>query len=603
MHDRPTSHRSHRIRFLHIDREIECADDETVFHAARRAGVRIVGACGGRGACGSCMVRAHDGKLTDDSSAQVVGGKKWTHACRARPTADCAVEIAPRSLAPVRRADVHAQDEAEPPAPAPAIACQDVRVAEASLLDNADDFSRVRRALRARVETIDVEAARALPTILRDNDWSGRIFTRGDRIVGVGAPGRRNLGLAVDLGTTNVVGFLIDLESGARLASLGLENPQVAWGADLVSRINHAAGGRKHLDELQAAARTAIDALAHDLAQAVDGRAEDIRDVAICGNTAMQHLALGLPVRQLGRAPFVGVLHEAIDIPARDLGLRLAPGACVHMAGNVGGFVGSDHVAALLATRHRWQGDGVSLVMDIGTNTEISLVRGDAIVSASCPSGPALEGGHISCGMRAAEGAIERVTIEDGRLRVATIADATPVGICGSGILDAIAVGLRLEIIDRSGRIRDGHTDVVSDGSRRAIALARDVIVTQDDIRAVQLAKAAVRTGVDLLLERLDLKDQAIDRFILAGAFGAYIDLDSAIVAGLLPRLDRHKFAQVGNAAGVGITRMLASTHERRLAAEIAARCAYVELSTNPNFQKRFIKNIGFEAEQKGRLP
>ena len=591
---------THRVRFAHLDREVDCAADETIFHAARRSGVRIVGACGGRGACGSCMVRAHDGKLTDDDGAEIEGGRKWVHACRVRPVADCAIEIAPRSLAQVTRADVHARDEATI-APAPAVAFEDVTVPPATLIDHADDFSRVRRAMAAQVETIDIDAVRLLPQVLRDNEWSARVFSQEGRIVGFGAPGRRAVGLAIDLGTTNVVGFLLDLETGARLASLGIENPQVAWGADLVSRINHAVGGRRHQDELQAAARTAINALGHDLALAVGLRAHDVRDVTICGNTAMQHLLLGLPVRQLGRAPFVAAAHDAMDLFARDLGLEFASGARVHVAGNVGGFVGSDHVAALLATRARWEQGGVSLVMDIGTNTEISLMHDGQIVSASCPSGPALEGGHISCGMRAADGAIERVTSEDGRLRIATIANAAPVGVCGSGVLDAIAAGLRLGVLDKGGRIGEGHADVIVDGGRRAIRLADGVQVVQNDVRAVQLAKSAVRTGVDLLLERMGLSEARIDRFILAGAFGAYINLDSAMEIGLLPRLPREKFAQVGNAAGVGVARMLASTAERRLARKIAARCAYVELSTNPQFQKRFMKNIGFSGHREER--
>ncbi|MCB9997487.1 MAG: DUF4445 domain-containing protein [Methylobacteriaceae bacterium] len=584
---------TYRVRFAHIDREIDCAADETIFQAARRCGVRIVGACGGRGACGSCMVRAHDGRLTDDDGAEFEGGRKWAHACRVRPVADCAVEIAPRSLAQVTRADVHAQDETDI-VPAPAVSFEDVTVAPATLVDHADDFSRVRRAMGARVETIDIDAARALPQVLRDNEWSARIFARERCIVGVGAKGSRAVGLAIDLGTTNVVGFLLDLETGARLASLGIENPQVAWGADLVSRINHAAGGRRQQDELQAAARTAINALGHDLTRAFGLAAHDIRDVTICGNTAMQHLLLGLPVRQLGRAPFVAAAHDAIDLAARDLGFDFAAGARVHVAGNVGGFVGSDHVTALLATRARWEQSGLSLVMDIGTNTEISLMCDGKIVSASCPSGPALEGGHISCGMRAADGAIERVTIENGRLRIATIANVAPVGVCGSGVLDAIAAGLRLGLVDKGGRIGEGHADILVDQGRRAIRLADGVQVVQNDVRAVQLAKSAVRTGVDLLLDHMGMSEDRIDRFIIAGAFGAYIDLDSAMAIGLLPRLAREKFVQVGNAAGVGIARMLASTVERELAREIAARCAYVELSTDPQFQKRFMKNIRF---------
>lgn len=594
MHGRSTSAPMHRIRFLHLDREIDCGSDETVFQAARRAGVRIVGACGGRGACGSCMVRAHDGRLTDDAGAEIEGVRKWKHACRVRPTESCAIEIAPRSLAKIARAEVLASDGLEGLEPLPSIAFEDVEVTEASLSDHADDFSRIRREMRTTVHEVDIEVARALPSLLRDNEWSVRVYTRGERIVGAARRGKPTLGLAVDLGTTNVVGFLVDLETGARLASLGLENPQTAWGADLVSRINYAVGERGRLDELQQAARAAIDALAHDLTHAVGLSAHDIRDAAICGNTAMQHLLMGLPVRQLGRAPFVGALHEPIDVMARDIGLHFAPGAQIHVAGNVGGFVGGDHVAALLATRHRWQGAGVSVVMDIGTNTEISVICEKGTVSASCPSGPALEGGHISCGMRAADGAIERVTIVDGRISVAAIGDAQPVGVCGSGILDTLAAGLGLGALDRGGRIRTGHPDVVIQEDKQAIRLSDGVFVSQGDVRAVQLAKAAVRTGLDLLLQRLGLGETSIDRFILAGAFGSYIDLRSAVDIGLLPRLAPERFVQVGNAAGVGISRMLASTHERQVARELATRCEYVELSTIPQFQKNFMKNIGF---------
>jgi uncharacterized 2Fe-2S/4Fe-4S cluster protein (DUF4445 family) len=587
--------RIHKLRFLHLDREIDCAGDETIFHAARRAGLRIVGACGGRGACGSCMVRLGEGHVVADG-AEIGAGRKWFHACSARPTSDCAIEVAPRSLAAVVRADVHAHDWMGDIEPDPAVVAHDIAVSEPTLEDNASDFDRIRRTLPAPVEGIDLAAARDLPHVLRDNDFRARIFVAGACVVGAAAPGRRALGLAIDLGTTNVVGFLLDLATGERIASLGIENPQVAWGADLVSRINYAIGGAAQMGDLQRAAATAINALGHDLALAVGLRAQDILDVAICGNTAMQHLLLGLPVRQLGRAPFVSALRDPMDVLARDLGLDFAPGARVHVAGNVGGFVGSDHVAALLATRNRWNDAATSLVMDIGTNTEISLVHHGAILSASCPSGPALEGGHISCGMRAADGAIERVRIAGDRLHCLTIGEAPAVGVCGSGILDAIAAARRLGILDKGGRIAAGHADVVEDGGHRALVLAPGVHVTQNDIRAVQLAKAAVRTGVDLLLERAGIAAGRIEHFILAGAFGSYIDLASAIEIGLVPALPADRFAQVGNAAGVGVARMLASKSEREQAKEIAGRCIFVELSTTAQFQKRFIGNIGFKA-------
>ena len=259
---------------------------------------------------------------------------------------------------------------------------------------------------------------------------------RGQELIGFAAPGAPLLGLAVDLGTTNAAAFLIDLATGARIASLGIENPQAAWGADLISRINYAIGSAENAAELQRAAVMGINALAHDLCFAVGAKVGDIADVALCANTAMQHLLLGLPVRQLGRAPFVAAVRRGMDVLARDLGLNFGAGTRVHFSPNIGGFVGGDHVTAMLATRPVWEKAGTSLVMDIGTNTEISLIHNGEIVSASCPSGPALEGGHISCGMRAADGAIERVRINDeGRIAIATIGHKPAIGLCGSGVL------------------------------------------------------------------------------------------------------------------------------------------------------------------------
>ena len=405
-----------RIAFVNLNREIACGEDETLFHAARRHGVRVLGACGGRGVCGSCTVRLVGGQALLDGETLVGPGKKWRRACRLKPRRDCQAEIAPRSLAPVVRAEVGAKDWLGDVTPAPAVCAVDVRVAEPSLADPRGDFERLADALPG-VGAIELAAAQALPEILRANRFSARAFVRGATVVGIAPPGRVALGLAIDLGTTNVVGFLVDLMTGERLASLGIENPQVAWGADVVTRLSHALVGPDAQRELAAAAALAVQSLARDLAEAIGRREDDIFDVAVCGNTAMQHLLLGLPVGQLARAPFVAATSGALDIAVRDLGLALAPSARLHAAPGVGGFVGSDHVAALLATRARWDGDGATLVMDIGTNTEISLVSGGRIVSASCPSGPALEGGNIACGMRAAEGAIERVRDRERRPR------------------------------------------------------------------------------------------------------------------------------------------------------------------------------------------
>jgi uncharacterized 2Fe-2S/4Fe-4S cluster protein (DUF4445 family) len=334
---------------------------------------------------------------------------RWIRACQVLPRADCTIEVEPRSLAPVVRAEAEPQGR-ELLALDPAVASVDLSVPAATLEDPLCDADR--RPWTA----LDIEAARQLPSVLRSGDWTLNVRLRGSEAIGFSPAGAPLLGLAVDLGTTNVAGFLIDLRSGARLASLGIENPQVAWGADVVSRINHAMRDAASAGHLRDAAIAAINAIAHDLSQAVGASAADIVDVAVCGNTAMHHLLAGLPVRQLGRAPFVAATREAMDVKARDLGLSVCPGAYIHLAPNIGGFVGGDHVTALLASESKWSRLASALVVDIGTNTEISLIRHGEIVTASCPSGPALEGGHIACGMRAADGAIERVAVKDGRL-------------------------------------------------------------------------------------------------------------------------------------------------------------------------------------------
>ena len=419
------SARSHALRFPELDRLIVAHPGETIFQCARRSGLRIVGACGGRGACGTCSVRIAegvvehvDGRPLQPRAAKSGDRARWVRSCQVLPRTDCTVDVEQRSLAPIVRAEIDAGESGETLPFDPVVIGFDIAVPPPTLRDPQSDADRVIRASPVPITAIDLAAARELPGLLRAFDWSVRMHLReGEAIAFAPAAGPPALGLAVDLGTTNVAGFLIDLSTGARVASLGIENPQVAWGADVISRINYAIRDAGAAEELRAAAVAAINALAHDLCRAVGSRATDILDVTVCGNTAMHHLLLGLPVRQLGRAPFVAALREAIDVKARDLGVAIAPGAYLHLAPNVGGFVGGDHVTALLATEPLWASAAAALVMDIGTNTEMSLIHRGEIVTASCPSGPALEGGHISCGMRAAEGAIERVAIAHGRDR------------------------------------------------------------------------------------------------------------------------------------------------------------------------------------------
>ncbi len=348
-HDRPASSCSmvndshtaapsaYSLRFTHLEHAVPVASGDTVFQSARRNGVRLVGACGGRGTCGTCSVRVIEGEFERNGpvanpAAAPAGRGTWERACQLRPLSNGSVEVAPRSLATVMRADVAAHGDAERLVASPMVTSVEVRLKRPSLDDPCADAQRLAQALCQTQPRLDLAALRQLPGVLRANAWSLRAHMRQDELIGVSAPGSPSLGLAVDLGTTNVAAFLIDLASGERLASLAIENPQAAWGADVISRVNHAAAHTNAADELRTAAVTALNALASDLCRTVGAVPADIVDVAVCGNTAMQHLLLGLPVGQLGRSPFVAALSQGVDVKARELGLVVCAGAYVHVA-------------------------------------------------------------------------------------------------------------------------------------------------------------------------------------------------------------------------------------------------------------------------------
>ncbi|MDH3234845.1 MAG: ASKHA domain-containing protein, partial [Alphaproteobacteria bacterium] len=448
---------------------------------------------------------------------------------------------------------------------------------------------------------VDVEVLRNLSPNLRAWEWRTHVSVHSGDVVAVGPASSRTLGIAVDLGTTNISGALVDLGTGKTLAVHGMENPQTAYGGDVISYaafVRRTSGGAAILQQ------TIVEAL-NELAQGLTREAGEtpahVAEMVVVGNTMMHHLLAGLPVAQLAASPFVPAASEALDLRARDLGLQIAPGGYVHLAPNIAGFVGGDHTAMLLATEAAGE-EGVVLAMDIGTNTEISLLEGGRITSVSCPSGPALEGGHITSGMRAAVGAIEQVRITPDSVVLETIDDGAPAGICGSGVLDVVAQLYLTGVVNSRGRLQVGHPLVRTNGATREFVLATEdetagppVVFDQNDVRAVQLAKAAIRSATDILLAMTGHTENQLDRVIVAGAFGNYIDIASAIAVGMLPDLPFSRFAQVGNAAGDGARQMLMSMAQRARAREIAAEARYVELAGTDDFMSTYVGRINFE--------
>jgi uncharacterized 2Fe-2S/4Fe-4S cluster protein (DUF4445 family) len=330
---------------------------------------------------------------------------------------------------------------------------------------------------------------------------------------------------------------------------------------------------------------------------------EQVVDVVAVGNTAMHHLFSGLPVEQLGSAPYVPVVSEPLAFDASEIGLVTAPGARVFMPANIAGYVGADHVSALLATQS-YAAHRTTLVADIGTNTEISLTYQGQVFSCSCASGPAFEGAHIHDGMRAAAGAIDRVHINDGQVILSTINNEPPVGICGSGILNAVAQMLDAGIIDERGVLRGGHERVRARGRQAEFVLApagetghgREVVVTRKDVNEIQLAKGAIRAGIEILLQEAKIPAEAIEEFIIAGAFGTFLDLGSALRVGMFPTIPLERYHQVGNAAGVGAKEMLISRARRAESVQIANGVNYIELTTYATFTPQFVEAMYFHS-------
>ena len=434
----------------------------------------------------------------------------------------------------------------------------------------------------------DPTALRDLPVILEECKGTARVRIRNRELIDVAPPDHSPLGVAIDLGTTKIAAYLIDLSAGQQCGAEGMVNPQIIFGEDVMSRIAYAMehGGT----QLQKVVVAGLNQLIRGICPAP----HRIMEITIAGNTAMHHLLLELPVRQLGVAPYAPAATAPLDLKARDLGIESAPGAYIHILPNVAGFIGGDHVAMILATGIHETPKTV-LGVDIGTNTEIVLAHGGALRSASCASGPAFEGGHITCGMRAVSGAIEKISLQDSLVHFQTIGGVPPLGLCGSGILDAVAELFRCGIITQQGKIAAGP-HVRSPGNATELVLVpqnksgtgKDIILTQQDIIEVQLAKAAIRTGIEVLLADAKIGIDAIAEIILTGEFGTRINPASGIAIGMFPPFREEQFKIISNAAGLGAMRVLMCKKQRALAGEIAKRIQYLELMIHPGFHKQF---------------
>jgi uncharacterized 2Fe-2S/4Fe-4S cluster protein (DUF4445 family) len=586
------------IDFEPVGRRGQFAKEQSLLDCARQLSVDLVSICGGIGNCERCKVQVISGQVSQISLEEEASlsakelEQGYRLACMAYPLSDIKLHVPPESLTALQRTQIEGLEvNVEPDPPVRGL---DAHLTPPTLASPQADAQNLWAALAAQgigSGRIDFHVQQNLSKQVRENDWQLRVALRGDEIVALDAPSTRWLGLAVDIGTTKVAGYLIDLESGKTLAAKGLMNPQISYGEDVVSRIVAASKSPADAARLQSLLTDALSQLAAELCAETNTKPTDIVEAVVVGNTAIHHLFLGLPVKQLGLSPYVPAIDDALDIKAREIGLNIAPGAYVHLLPNIAGYVGADHVAMLLATRLA-ETNGVTLAIDIGTNTEICLNNKGKMTSVSCASGPAFEGAHIKFGMRAAPGAIEHVWLENDRLEIQTIAGEPPVGICGSGLLDVVAQMRLNNIVDRSGKIGE-HALVRRQDSRVEFLLAErqgldDITISQKDVRELQLAKAAIRLGIQALVEAEGLSENDLEQITIAGAFGTFIDIQSAIIIGMLPNLPLERFMQVGNAAGTGARLALISQSERLKAQQIAEQDGYIELAKMPDFNRKF---------------
>lgn len=605
-----------RVRFLPSDATVLVARGTSLSDAAALAGISLDMPCGGQGNCGKCKVQVigHSPHWTKSeqtllSHAELQGG--FHLACQTRIFSPLIVEVPSSSLLAATYkilADAHSSPLDVSDAP---VRVRTIALAPPSLQDDASDLDRLERALGPL--EVDVAIARKLPAFLHDSRYRGAAIAHGRRLLAFKRGGEKPvcLSAAFDIGTTTLAASLIDLLDGRELARAARLNPQTKYGDDVLARISYAAAEDKR-ERLRGEVVDAVNDMLHDLADRADARVEDIYDVVFAGNTTMQHLLLGIDPSSIGVSPFVPVISAPFLSPASELGVHANAHAASFVFPVIAGYVGGDTVAGLLATRFS-DIAAPALFIDIGTNGEIVVNAGGRLVATSCAAGPAFEGTRIAHGVRAAMGAIEAVHIESN-VTCKTIGGGKPIGICGSGLIDIVAELLRLEIVSTSGvlhsvseapdnlppgvlhRIRtiDGQLGFVLVEAEET-ATGQPIALYQSDIRQVQLATAAVRSAVAILLDRVGVRAQDVTRVLVGGAFGNYIRCENAQRMGLLPPdIDPGRIAFVGNSSLAGARLAATSITARKAAAELASKTGHLDLSLDPGFQDAYVDALFF---------
>ena len=608
-------------------RTLALPPNTSILKSAHAASIEITATCGGRGRCTSCRVKFVAGTIPPPTIMDEIQlgndlvREGYRLSCQCVPSEAVTVQVAP----PLEERAFQILG-AGPGVVGMGRVTLDSgirkQVVKVSLPreehHQISDLEQLAAALGVTPTDVGLAVLQGLPAALRDDPAGVTVTTfappggRGsERVVAVerGDTAGMKFGLAVDIGTTSVVSTLIELDSGEQLASVSSLNPQAVFGGDLMSRIAFAQFDPGNLRKLHTRIIGLLNRHIEETCRQSGVLAKWIYKVVVVGNTCMHHLLLGIDPSFVGLAPYAPVMRHALVLPARELFLKVAPEARVCLLPLVAGFVGADAVAVALATRI-YEGAAIRIAVDIGTNGEVILGSRDRLWACSAPAGPALEGAQIRHGMRAALGAIDRVTVDDD-IHVHTIGEADPLGICGSGLIDLLAGLLDTGVIDWTGLIRVEAREalppklrerVVMRGEERQVIVLRpgeagarqEVVLTQDDVRQVQLAKGAIASGIAMLQHVASVSDETVTELMLAGGFGNYVSIASALRIGLIPPLPKEKIRYVGNAASLGAQLCLVSETERQRAESVAARIEHVSLAAHPDFERIFVEAMNF---------
>jgi uncharacterized 2Fe-2S/4Fe-4S cluster protein (DUF4445 family) len=603
------------VTFAAQNRRVEVKPGTPILKAARQAGLPLESDCGGKGRCGKCKVVVRRGvtplsPLEREYLTQTEVKGKVRLACQALVVAPCSVSL---PVAPSGREHILEGGISHSVRFLPHLRKFFVNLT-ANDLRRPDTVEAIIIALLGRQgiqkAAVSFSALKSLSSLFAGSQGGMTALVRNGEVLGF-EPGdtRANLyGLAVDIGTTTVVGYLFDLRDGSFLGVDSALNRQAEHGADVISRIDYAINAPRGLSELQDRVVGTINRIIENLCTFAGITGVDLYHLVVVGNPTMNHLFLGISPWLFSRSPYNPLTTNPLVVPASCFRLKMNPGAQVSTLPLISGFIGSDTVGMVLSTGlHRSRTPKMAL--DIGTNGEIVLTDGTEMVACSCAAGPAFEGAQIQCGMRGASGAVDRVDLAGDAIHYHVIDEAPPQGICGSGLVDAVAAMLQAGLITSDGRLltreeipnsplarfltRQKYNQFVLTPHTTARG-SRQVVITQKDIRELQLAKAAMMAGIRILLDKLGLKETDIREVCLAGAFGNYVRPQSAVAIGLLPVFPNARVIQVGNAAGSGGKMALLSPRAVREAVRIARRINYVELAKVPHFQTEFLKGMVF---------